>query len=126
MKLSLLDRYKIIKHAVKAAFNPKTKMVLCFRVEHGEPKLQVSGVYPNGFKYVDPIFEYYSEIGSRSENLEVLNKRVASFNSLTVDKYAEANGLDRTDFGVLSKPVRYLPEETPIEEQPTVGINVKL
>ena len=126
MKLSLLDRYKIIKHAVKAAFNPKTKMNLTFRVEHGEPKLQISGVYPEGFKYVDPIAQYYMEIGANAESLEVLNRRVAGFNSMTVDKYAEANGLDRSDFGVLSKPVRYLPNETPIEDQPTIGIDVKL
>lgn len=126
MKLSLLDRYKIIKHAVKAAFNPKTKMILCFRVEHGETKLQLSGVYPDGFDYVDPVSEYYSEIGSHSENLEELNRRVASFNSMTVDKYTEANGLDRKDFGVLAYPVRYLPEEVPIKDQTSTVINVKL
>lgn len=126
MKLSLLDRYKIIKHAVKAAFNPKIKMILSFRVEHGEPKLQISGVYPDGFKYVDPIAQYYMEIGANADSLEDLNRRVAGFNSMTVDKYAEANGLDRSDFGVLTKPVRYLPNEKPIEDQPTIGINVKL
>lgn len=126
MKLSLLDRYKIVKHAVKAAFNPKTKMVLYFRVEHGEPKLQISGVYPDGFEYIDPIAEYYSEIGAKSRTLEELNRRVAGFNSMTVDGYAKVNGLDRKDFGVLSKPVRYLPEEIPIEDQTTIGIDVKL
>lgn len=126
MKLSLLDRYKIVKHAVKSAFNPKTKMVLYFRVEHEDPKLQISGVYPDGFKYVDPIVQYYMEIGAKADSLEELNRRVAGFNSMTVDKYAEANGLVRSDFGVLSKPVRYLPNETPIEEQPTIDIDVKL
>lgn len=126
MKLSLLDRYKIVKHAVKAAFNPKTKMVLYFRVEHEDPKLQISGVYPDGFKYVDPIAQYYNEIGAKADSLEELNRRVAGFNSMTVDSYAELNGLDRKDFGVLSKPVRYLPNETPIEEQSTIGIDVKL
>lgn len=126
MKLSLLDRYKIVKHAVKAAFNPKTKMILSFRVEHGEPKLQISGVYPDGFKYVDPIAQYYMEIGANADSLEELNRRVAGFNSMTIDKYAEAHGVDRSNFGVLSKPVRYLPNETPIEEQLTMGIDVKL
>lgn len=126
MKLSLLDRYKIIKHAVKAAFNPQTKMVISFRLTHADPKLKVSGVYPDGFKYINPVAQYYMEIGANAETLEELNRRVAGFNSMTVDRYAEVNELDRKDFGVLSKPVRYLPDETPIEEQHSIGINVKL
>lgn len=126
MKLSLLDRYKIIKHAVKAALNPQTKMVISYRLEHADPKLKVSGVYPDGFKYVDPIVEHYMEIGAKADSLEELNRRVAGFNSMTVDKYVEIHGLDRKDYGVLSKPVRYLPDEIPIEDQHSVELDVKL
>lgn len=126
MKLSLLDRFKIIMHAVKAALNPQTKMVISFRLDHSDPKLQISGVYPEGFEYIDPIAYYYMEIAASSETLEELNRRVAGFNSMTVDKYVEINGLDRKDFGVLAHPVRYLPDEIPIEDQNTIEINVKL
>ena len=126
MKLSLLDRYKIIKQAVKTALDPQTKVVLTFKVTHLDPTLKVSGVYPNGFKYVNPVIAFFAEAGAQSENLDELNKRVAGFNSMTVDRYAELNGMDRSDFGVLAKPVRFLPEELPIEEQPTLEINVKL
>ena len=125
MKLSLLDRYKIVKQAVKAALDPQTKMVLTFKVTHSDPTLKVSGVYPKGFKYINPVIAFFAEAGAKSETLDELNKRVSGFNSMTVDRYVELNGMDRSDFGVLAKPVRFLPEERPIEDQPTLEINVK-
>lgn len=124
MKLSLLDRYKIIKYAVKAALNPQTKMFLTYLEKHDDKGLVPYVVFPAGYEYTEPMFRYFGEIAGRSSTLELLNKRVANFNSLAADYFAEHTDIPRNQLGVLAKPVRDLKQETPAEE-PTITINVK-
>lgn len=125
MKLSLLDRYKIIKYAIKVALNPKVKVSLHIVELYNEDKPVPYVVFPNGYKYVDLVFKYFGYIAAVDSDFVLFNKRVASFAESHTDVWAKIHNKDRNDYGVLAKPICYLPDEVLAGSSPTKEVNVK-
>lgn len=116
MKLSLLDRYKVIKHAIKLALQPEISNVTIIS-EIAEDEVSAYSVYAEGTSPVEPILKYFSIVGGKVDTLESLNNLASNHNLLTLRYFAKHNGLDPNDYGVRAYPISCLKDKTPVGEE---------
>lgn len=120
MRLSLLDRYKLIKRAVALALNPKIQATTFLWVSNDNPDEVVPhSIYADGTSSTAPMFQYFARVASIG-TLEDMQARLAGMNLVALKHFCKTNNKDYLDYGVLKYPVRYIKGKEPVETTTTV------
>lgn len=107
-RLSLKDRYRLIKRVLKLALDKDSKYVnLLWQTPEGNE--QVHTFYAEGANPVEPLLTYMATVAGRSKTLEDMNDRAHCYLSKTTVAFTKLHGLKLDDYCYVGNPIRKKP-----------------
>lgn len=107
-RLSLKDRYRLIKRVLKLALDKDSKYVnLMWQTP--EEDIHTHTFYVEGMKPVEPFLAYMASVAGKSKTLEAMNERAQYYLNKTTVAFTKLHGLALDDYCYVSSPIRKKP-----------------
>lgn len=119
MKLSLRDRYIILKRAIKLALKPDVSNVTFLWESEEYESTKAHAIFAEGTSKTQPIFNYFAMVASKVDDLDRLNHLTANHNLLVLQHYAKRHNLTVSDYGVRKYPFTYIADKEAVAPEET-------
>lgn len=107
-RLSLKDRYRLVKRVLKLALDKDSKYVnLLWQTPKGGE--QTHTFYAEGTDPTEPFLTYMATVAGRSKTLEAMNDRAHYYLSKTAIAFTKLHGLELDDYCYVAQPIRKKP-----------------
>ena len=107
-RLSLKDRYRLIKRVLKLALDKDSKYVnLLWQTPEGSE--QTHTFYAEGTDPTEPFLTYMATVAGKSKTLEAMNDRAHYYLSKTAVAFTKLHGLELDDYCYVAQPIRKKP-----------------
>ena len=104
-RLSLKDRYRLIKRVLKLALDKDSKYVnLLWQTPKGNEHTHT--FYAEGTDPTAPFLTYMATVAGKSESLEDMNDRAHYYLSKTTVAFTKLHGLNLDDYCYVAQPIR--------------------
>lgn len=116
-RLSLKDRYRLIKRVLKLALDKDSKYVnLLWQTPVGGE--QTHTFYAEGTDPTEPFLTYMATVAGKSKTLEAMNDRAHYYLSKTAVAFTKLHGLELDDYCYVAQPIRKKSESIVGKEVP--------
>lgn len=107
-RLSLKDRYRLIKRVLKLALDKDSKYInLLWQTPEGDE--QVHTFYAEGTSPIEPFLSYMASVAGKSKTLEAMNERAQYYLNKTTVAFTKLHGLPLDDYCYVANPIRKKP-----------------
>lgn len=107
-RLSLKDRYRLVKRVLKLALDKDSKYVnLLWQTPEGSE--QTHTFYAEGTDPTEPFLTYMATVAGKSKTLEAMNDRAHYYLSKTAVAFTKLHGLELDDYCYVAQPIRKKP-----------------
>ena len=104
-RLSLKDRYRLVKRVLKLALDKDSKYVnLLWQTPKGAE--QTHTFYAEGTDPTEPFLTYMATVAGKSKTLEAMNDRAHYYLSKTAIAFTKLHGLELDDYCYVAQPIR--------------------
>lgn len=104
-RLSLKDRYRLIKRVLKLALN-KDSEYLNMLWKNPKGDVLTHTFYPEGTDPTEPFIAYMAKVAGHSDTLESMNKRAEYYLDKTTVAFTKLHGLPLDDYCYVGSPIR--------------------
>ena len=107
-RLSLKDRYRLVKRVLKLALDKDSKYVnLLWQTPEGSE--QTHTFYAEGTDPTEPFLTYMATVAGKSKTLEAMNERAQFYLNKTTVAFTKLHGLKLDDYCYVGNPIRKKP-----------------